>query len=127
MNDEEMNKLRMRKLKILSEYHEEEKRRRDKLGAELAEIEQAMARVAESSLSMPCFVRATPGPKQTVYHSADATCDRVRDRNNYTPCTEHAALEELGPGDYYLRRCTACDWEKAAHLHAQRDSPLRVE
>lgn len=120
MGDSEFNELRARKLKILSEYYEEDKKRREKLTADLAGVDREMALLADTSLALSCLVRNTPGPRQTVYHSADATCDRVRDRSNFGEHSEYEALEEVG--DYYLKRCTACDWEKAAEIHAQRGS-----
>ncbi|WP_405466734.1 hypothetical protein OG783_29020 [Streptomyces jietaisiensis] len=122
MSDAEFNKVRLRKLKILSEYYAEDTRRREKLAADLAEADQEMAALADGSLDLPCLVRITPGPKQTVYHSADAPCGRVRDRDNYREYSEYEALEEVEEVDYYLERCTACDWDKAAKDHAQRGS-----
>jgi hypothetical protein len=114
--------LRLRKLKILNDYYEEEQRRRAKLTERLAVIDQKMVLLVDSGNEIPCLVRITPGPKQTVYHSADATCDRVRDLRNYQRCSEYHALEEMGDWDYYLARCSACDWGKAAEVHAQRES-----
>lgn len=121
MDDAEFNELRLRKFKILNEYYEEDKKRREKLTADLAEVEQEMAQLAYLSIGLPCLVRNTPGPRRTVYHSADATCDRVRDRSNFSEHSEYEALEELDD-PYYLDRCTACDWRKAAEIHAQRRS-----
>jgi hypothetical protein len=120
MGKAEFNDLRLRKYKILSEYYKEERQRRAKVDAELAKIDEKLALLAKASLTLPCLVRNTPGPGQTVYHSADATCGRVRDRRNYTECSEHDALEEVGDWDYYLQPCSACDWDRAAEIHGQR-------
>lgn len=122
MAEDELTRLRLRKFKILNEYYKEEQKRHAELTERLAEVDRRMAQAVVSGYDMPCLVRITPGPKLTVYHSADATCDRVRDLRNYQPCSEYEALEEIDIVDYYLEKCSACDWEKAAEIHAQRES-----
>lgn len=123
MDDVEFtNELRLRKLKILSEHYAEDERRRKKLAAALAEIDQEMARVANDSNNLPCLVRTTPGPDQKVYHSEDAPCGRVQNRDNFGRYSEEDAYE--AGETYYLKRCTACDWKKAAEIHAQREPSL---
>lgn len=120
MSKDEFNNLRLRKFRILNEYYKEERQRREAVDDKLKEIDEKLTLMAKASLTLPCLVRNTPGPGQTVYHSADATCGRVRDRRNFTECSEHDALEEVGDWNYYLKPCSACDWERAAEIHGQR-------
>lgn len=119
MAEDLLSELRLCKLKILNDFYAEDRQRQARLETELAKVDHDMALLANASLSLPCLVRKTPGPEQTIYHSADAPCGRVRDRRNFIECTEHDALEEVGDWDYYLRRCTACNWERAADIHGR--------
>ncbi|MER7908169.1 hypothetical protein [Streptomyces sp. NPDC096068] len=118
--DDELKKLKLRRLKALTVYYEAETELRRQLDGQLDEIESETARLLDTNYALPCLVRKTQGPDHTVYHSADAPCGRVRDRRNFKTVGEWTAMEE---GDYWylLNRCTACDWKKAARVKAQQE------
>lgn len=118
--DDELKGLKLRRLKAFTEYHEEEKKLRRQLEGRLAEIDTETARLLDANQALSCLVRKTPGPDHTVYHSADAPCGRVRDRSNFKKVDEWTAMEE-GDYSYYLNRCSACDWDKAAQIEARRE------
>ncbi|GAA4863402.1 hypothetical protein GCM10023235_47030 [Kitasatospora terrestris] len=115
---EEMNTLRLRRLKILDDYHQAQGRLRRGVDALLREVDNEIRQLGDRSSSLPCLVRCTPGPSLTVYHSADAPCGRVHDRRNFREMPEVEAMD--ASPHVYLERCTACYWRSAATTHGKR-------
>lgn len=119
MGDEDLLRdLQKERAKILNETHAAVVHLHAVSGKRLQEIERKAVAVAKESGGMPCLVRRTPGPDLTVYHSADASCGRVRDRGNFKRMTEKAA-KNASPYAW-LYRCSACRWSRAAEIHARR-------
>ncbi|MFE4392735.1 MULTISPECIES: hypothetical protein [Streptomycetaceae] len=115
---EEMNTLRLRRLKILDEHHQAQEELRMQMATKLREVDHEARRLGGRSASLPCLVRITPGPILTIYHSADAPCGRVQYTSNFRRVTE-AKAKDSSPY-FRLERCTACHWGNAAKIHGQR-------
>ncbi|QKW20358.1 hypothetical protein HUT16_15940 [Kitasatospora sp. NA04385] len=115
---DEMNTLRLRRLKIMDDHHRAQEKLRRKMLDLLQQVDDEIREVGDRSPSLPCLVRGTPGPSLTVYHSADAPCGRVHDRRNFWEMPEVDAMD--ASPHTYLERCTACSWHHAASIHGKR-------
>lgn len=116
MNDQ-ITQLKLAQLRIHNEWRAKERALADEYRGKLIDLDNQLRAAAKDTNEIPCLVRWTQGPGQAVYHSADATCGRVRDRSNFTVLPEAEAIAYKSWG---LHRCTACGWERAAQIHAGR-------
>jgi len=115
---DEINELRLLRLKLLEEHYKEIGRLRGDLHVSLREIDVKIAKVGNRDENLPCLVRRTPGPQLTIYHSADSSCGRVHDRRNFRKLPE---VDARDASPYvWLERCSACDWARAARIHGKR-------
>ncbi|GAA3616847.1 hypothetical protein ACG5V6_14700 [Streptomyces chitinivorans] len=115
---EEINKLRLQKLKLLDDHYKEVALLRVRLDEQIRQLNRKIAKAGDNDVNLPCLVRKTPGPELTVYHSADRPCGRVRDRRNFRLMPEPKA-KDASPY-VWLERCSACDWRDAADVHGNR-------
>ena len=107
--------LRLRKLKILDDHNKKIQKLQRALNSELSDIDREISQLGDVSARLPCLVRITPGPELTVYHSADAPCGRVHNRQNFKVMPE---IDAMDASPYaYLERCSACSWRRAAKIH----------
>ncbi|MFE4593356.1 hypothetical protein [Streptomyces laurentii] len=117
-NADQINELRLHRLKLLEEHYKEIGRLRGELHTSLREIDLKIAKVGNRDAKLPCLVRRTPGPQLTIYHAADASCGRVHDRRNFRKLPE---VDARDASPYvWLERCSACDWGRAARVHGKR-------
>ncbi|MFD0056994.1 hypothetical protein ACFVHR_25105 [Streptomyces sp. NPDC127168] len=115
---DQVQALRLRKLKILDDHRKSRHQLERTLDVELAKIDREIAQLGDASAKLPCLVRITPGPELTIYHSVDRPCGRVHNRRNFKRMREVDAMD-ASPYSY-LERCSACDWRGAAKIHGER-------
>ncbi|GGP37928.1 hypothetical protein GCM10010287_07260 [Streptomyces variabilis] len=111
------NELRQDREEVLKDLHSRVMRLHREADVALSKISLKAAKVARESEEIPCLVRWTPGPELTIYHSADAPCGRVRDRQNFRRLSEKAA-KDASP-HRWLERCSACSWSQAAMIYGK--------
>lgn len=109
--------LKQERAEVLKDLHYRVMRLHREADLALSKISLKAAKVARESESIPCLVRWTPGPELTIYHSADAPCGRVRDRQNFRRMNEKAA-KDASP-HRWLERCGACSWSRAAMIYGK--------
>ncbi|MFI9465987.1 hypothetical protein ACIHBQ_00680 [Streptomyces sp. NPDC052492] len=115
---DQVQALRLRKLKILDDHRKSRQQLERALDVELAKIDREITQLGDASAKLPCLVRITPGPELTIYHSADYPCGRVHNRRNFKRMREVDAMDASPYA--YLERCSACDWRRAAKIHGER-------
>jgi hypothetical protein len=107
---EEVATLKMEEQRAYEKFRNKISAAKLALDIQLQQANKRLQRIYSVAGELPVFVRYTPGPEVTIYHSDPCLrpgTGRHRDLGNYSQKRERDARAQ------YLSRCSACNWSLA--------------